>query len=125
MYIEELVAKLSPEDFKDACTCAALPIDLQSPSENGRRDGNKSSAMSDKMTMTADMAVPLFAFFRKTVKPDTAILIPSPTGVTPYTFANISEFVTIAKAMLRVLIFLALCIITSLIFIISFMDSGL
>ena len=82
-------------------------------------------AMFDKMTMTADTAVPLFAFFRKTVKPNTAIVIPSPTGVTPYTFTNSSELVTTAKAMLRVLIFLALCIITSLIFISSIMDSGL
>ena len=71
--------------------------------------------------MTADVAIPLFA--RKTVKPDTAIVKPSPTGGTPYTF-NISESVTTAKAMLRVLVFLALCIITSLIFISSFMDSG-
>ena len=72
--------------------------------------------------MTADVAIPLFA--RKTVKPDTAIVKPSPTGGTPYTFNNISESVTTAKAMLRVLVFLALCIITSLIFISSFMDSG-
>ena len=75
--------------------------------------------------MTADMAVPLFAFFRKTIKTDTAIVEPSPTGVTPYTFTNISELVATAKTMLRVLIFLALCIITSLIVISSFMDSDL
>lgn len=68
--------------------------------------------------MTADTAVPLFTFFRKTVKPDTV------SHTLPYTFCNISELVTTAKAMLRVLVLLALCIFTSLIFVSSFMDSG-
>ena len=42
-YIEELVAKMSLEDLKDACTRAALSINLQSLSKMELRsdDNNK------------------------------------------------------------------------------------